>query len=152
VLPSAALNKAHSTKKWSAKAALPSATPALDKGNGRRQPDDTLCRASTWQTLSKGNFFLKNSLPSADVLGTQQRFIFFEKFFAECHVEHSVKILFFKKKAFVECWHLVKVWSLCRVPRQHSTMLGSAGKNAQLCRVQALGKAVFFLFFCFLAF
>ena len=129
---------------------LPSATPALGKGNGRRQLDGTLCRVPTCQALGKGFFFLKNSSPSADVSGTRH---FFLKNSLPTAMWGTRQRFFFKKKAFAECWHSAKVWSLYRVPRQHSAKLGSAGKNAQLCRVLALGKAGFFLFFFyFLAF
>ena len=125
---------------------LPSATPALGKGNGRRQLDGTICQVPTCQPLGKGNFFLKNSSPSANVSGTRH-------FFLKNSLPTATwgtRQRFFLKKAFAECWHSAKVWSLCRVPRQHSAKLGSAGKNAQLCRVLALGKAgIFFCFFLF---
>jgi len=106
---------------------LSSATPALGKGNGRRQLDGTLCRVPTCQALGKGKKILKNSSPSADVSGTRH---FFLKNSLPTAMWGTRQRFFFKKKAFAECWHSAKVWSLCRVPRQHSAKLGSAGKNA----------------------
>jgi hypothetical protein len=57
---------------------LSSATPALGKGNGRHQPEGTLCRLPTWQALGK-NIFLKKFFAECDVSGTRQRFYFFFK-------------------------------------------------------------------------
>ena len=99
---------------------LPSATPALGKGNGRRQLDGTLCRVPTCQALGKGIFFLKISSPSADVSGTQHFFLkkslpsagTRQRFghFAECHASTRQSwALLGKMPSFAECWHSAKL-------------------------------------------
>ena len=154
LLPSAALDKEHTAKNWSAKLSLPSVFyRALGTGFAE-SPGGTRQRKATVTAPAP----LTVALPSANPVGTRQRFfIFLKKFFAECPLASARQSLnFFLKKILCRvplCRHSAKFEFflkkiLCRVPSgRHSAKFEFFLKKNSLPSAlwPALGKVWFFL-------